>query len=164
MDLEMRNQNQKQQTKQDPLLGIDWGIKFCGFAFSPDGICVFPLEVVDQQPPESRRQGESPSGERVSPGGECALGHIEEKTKELINSKGIKKIIIGLPVSPNSQENQVCKDIRAFAEKLKQLVGLEIVFQNEKFSTKEGLKLKTKKEKRADHLAAAKILEYYLEK
>lgn len=68
-----------------------------------------------------------------------------------------------MPISPNAQENQVCKDIRTFTDKLKKLFGLKIVFQNEKFSTKEGLKLKTKKEKRADHLAAAKILEYYLE-
>ncbi len=139
MDLKLRNQCQKPQIKQKPLLGVDWGIRFCGLAFSPDGVCVFPLVVIEQS-------------------------ELEQTIKKIIKEKKVNKIIIGFPISPNSQENQVCKEIKKFANKLRDLFSLEIIFQNEKFSTKEGLALKTKKEKRADHLAAAKILEYYLDK
>ncbi len=134
----MRKLHQKKQINQNPLLGIDWGIRFCGFSYSLDGSCVFPLKVVERK-------------------------NINSYLKEIINDKKIKKIVIGIPISPNSQENKVCKNIREFAKKIKNDFKLEVVFQNEKFSTKEGLKLKTKKEKRADHLAAVKILEYYLE-
>jgi len=84
--------------------------------------------------------------------------------KEIQKEKNIQKIIFGLPVGPNNQENKVCQEIRNLAAKVKRKLKIDTEFQNEKFSTQEGLKLKTKKEKRVDHLAAAKILEYYLEK
>ena len=45
-DLEQRNLRPKKNNNKGPLLGLDYGTKFCGLAFSPDGICVFPLEVV----------------------------------------------------------------------------------------------------------------------
>lgn len=138
-DLHLRNESQRATPLRKPLLGVDYGAKFCGLAFSPDGSCVFALNVVPEK-------------------------ELEQEIKKYIHEKNISKIVIGFPIAPNNQENDVCKTIKQFAKKIQQRFNIPIDFQDEKFSTQEGLKFKTKKEKRADHLAAAKILEYYLER
>ncbi len=142
-DLQLRNQQSKNNqstasTHSSPFLGIDYGAKFCGIAFSPDGVCVFALKVVPTE-------------------------EVEETLSTLIAQKKIKTLVIGIPISPNNQVNEICQTIYVLAKNWEQCFGIPILFQNEKFSTQEGMKFKTSKEKRADHLAAAKILEYYLE-
>ncbi len=137
-DLQARHHHCKEKLVGEPLLGVDYGSKFCGLAFSPDGICVFALSVM-------------------------STADLLSAMESVIAEKSIKKIVVGWPISPNNQENAVCKTIRQEVKKWERF-GLPIVFQDEKYSTQEGLRFKTKKEKRADHLAAAKILEYFLEK
>ncbi len=105
----------------------------------------------------------------------------EEVLKEITNlcqQKNIKKIVIGLPLSFDFQETAKCQKIRNFAEKIKKLINIEIVFENEIFSTEaakniqKSLKKNNSKSKLVkrdvrnhfDSQAAAIILDSYLAK
>jgi putative transcription antitermination factor YqgF len=118
------------------LLGVDYGARFCGLAFCPDGLCVFPLEVINT--PE-----------------------LDQKVEALIEKKSIKIIILGLPNSPNQAENPLCKKIRQIAKKWQAKHRIPVVLQNETFSSRQTLS--PEKSQRIDDLAAAKIIEFYLD-
>lgn len=117
-----------------PVLGVDYGEKFCGLAWSPDGVVVFPVSVVPR---------------------ENLLAAIENFLEE----KNIKKIVFGLPLGSRNEENHICEQIRVFASNL-QVGGRAIFFQNERFSSQAVMG----EAERIDDLAAAKILEYWFEK
>ena len=121
-------------SKKEALLAIDYGEKFCGLSWSPDGAVVFPVLVIER---------------------ELAL----QKIKLFVQEKMIQKIIIGLPLGSRNEENHICRQIRDFAKNLQNLVQT-IYFQNELFSSQ----IVWEGSKRIDDLAAAKILEYWLER
>ncbi len=54
----------------------------------------------------------------------------------LIQENNISKIILGLPKNRLGVDTKKTEEIRKFSEKLKEKTGLEIVFQNEAYSTK----------------------------
>jgi len=103
---------------------------------------------------------------------------VLKEIADICIKKNIKKIVIGLPLSLNFQETVKCQKIRNFSEKIKKLVKVEIVFENEVFSTKaarniqkslKNRKNKTKKNAKEernhfDSQAAAIILDSYLRK
>lgn len=105
---------------------------------------------------------------------EQAINNIKELTKQ----EGIDKIIIGLPLSLNSQETEISQKIRNFAEILKKEVDISIDFENEILSTQEAVsnqesflgKIKTRSfkfkinPKNLDSQSAAIILQSYLNK
>jgi len=129
-NLELQNQEKTTSPEAKNILALDYGEKFCGLAFSPDGICAFPLEVVE-------------------------TGVIEKRMKEIMNNKSIHSLIIGLPLFPDGKENKLCGVIRIFAKKFESLVPVEFI--NERYSSKLVI---PQQEKRIDDFAAVKILEF----
>ncbi|MCF7905644.1 RuvX/YqgF family protein [Candidatus Gracilibacteria bacterium] len=104
-------QNEGEYSKKNTLqnvLGVDFGKKFCGLAFSPDGMCIIPLEVVE-------------------------TSHIESRIQQILRAKKIQTIVFGLPILPDGRENSLCADIRQLAGKLQSLSRIEFV--NERFSS-----------------------------
>lgn len=131
-NLELQN-HQTSEAKQKSILALDYGEKFCGFAFSPDGVCVFPLEIIPTQ-------------------------SFQERIFDLLNKKYVHVLIVGLPLQNDNSENETCQLIRAEIKKLN--LEIPVVFVNER-SSSESVHAPEKNE-RHDDLAAAKILEFYL--
>ncbi|PID70708.1 hypothetical protein CSB37_01330 [bacterium DOLZORAL124_38_8] len=121
-----------QDNQSGALLGIDYGEKYCGLAWSPDGVVVFPLRVV--------------------PRAETAT-----EIERILNEKQIQTLVFGLPLGSKNEENHICAQVRAFADLFKQS-GRTIHFQNEQFSSQAVMGTAN----RIDHWAAAKILEYWI--
>lgn len=133
-DLTLRNADISKGKEQN-LLAIDFGEKFCGLAFSPDGVVVLPMKVVKNE-------------------------NWEKEVIELLNKKCVQKIIIGLPLSSDGTQTDWCRRIRKETEFLREFTKIEWI--NERFSSKNISALSNKK--RTDDLAAAQILEFYLAK
>ena len=130
-DLEAQNDDQRNPgSALCNVLGVDFGEKFCGLAFSPDGICIVPLEVVP-------------------------TADIETAIRQVVRKKNIQTVIFGLPYLPDGKENRICPVIRKFSEKIKPLATVEFV--NERFSSKT---VHGKGAERIDDLAAIRILEF----
>ncbi len=129
-NLEAQNQARSSFKGIPPILALDYGEKFCGLAFSPDGVCALPLEVV--KTPE-----------------------IEKRIRDIVNKKSVQSMVIGLPLLPDGKENKLCGVIRQFAKKIEDLAP--VTFINERFSSKSVIPQKTE---RIDDFAAVKILEF----
>jgi len=117
------------------LCALDYGTKYCGVAYTPNGENVFPLAVLNHD-------------------------EIETYLIAAIAEKNIEGFVIGLPLSTNGQENQLCAKARQFARRIKRQFDLPIDFVDERFSSKSAVTAPTKS--RIDDRAAAQILEYYL--
>ena len=114
------------------ILAIDYGESKSGLAWSPDGVCAIPLEVV-------------------------LTKDLLKKIQDLITQKNIKRLLFGLPISGDGQEQGLCLEIRTFA---KNFASLKTHFINERSSSQ--AVLLPKNLSRIDDLAAAQILEYFL--
>ena len=133
-------ENRISSVKPNAVLGIDYGSKFCGLAFSPDGVCALPIGVFPTE-------------------------DIIPEIERIIEAKKNEKIIIGLPISADGEENETCKAIREFVENLRLKVAEPIEFINERASSKNVIRPQKKKNRkdRIDDLEAMQILEFYLQ-
>ncbi len=129
--LELQNHENSKTQNSEPLLALDWGEKICGLAWTPDGQVCLPVGTF----------------ERIK---------IENKIKKFAQEKNIQKIIIGLPISGNGNENHICTAIREFT---KNHITLPIEWVNENGSSQATL---SPNKDRIDDLAAMQILERYL--
>ncbi len=86
-----------------------------------------------------------------------------EKIIEIIKNKNIKKIIVGLPLGLNGEENENTKSVREFMEKLQELNPIEVIFIDERFTSREADRLGVGGVSR-DEKAAMLILESWLGK
>lgn len=127
-------QNQKMK-KTKILAAIDFGEKYCGIAYSPNQVNVFPVAVVE-------------------------IDAVESRLSVLIEDKGVTHLVLGLPYSTDGSENKLCAQVRQFARRLKRQFGLPIDFVDERYSSKSAVT--DKSNNRLDDRAAAQILEYYL--
>jgi len=104
----------------------------------------------------------------VSPKGSVKREEALKTIKELVERGGIKKVVLGYPLTPSGKEGQRAKLVKAFYEELKREVpSAEVVLWDERFTTKEALRrlrgLSPKKKKKLkDALSAVVILEEYL--
>ena len=129
--------------------GLDIGDKRIGIAVSDAlGITAQPLCVVE-------REGTRKDVQKVS-------GALEPYT--------ISCVVVGLPVELDGNEGRQAERVRAFAEALAEAAGLEIVYQDERFSTAQSERLlvdsgmrRNKRKKVIDKLAATLILQAYLD-
>ena len=134
----------------DRILGLDFGNKRIGISISdPSNIFALPHAIYFRENIQKD------------------IDHINS----ISESNSISKIIIGLPLSLDGQENIRTKKTREFAKKLSSSLSLDYYFQDERFSTavvtKEMRKnsLSNKKiKKHVDHSAAAYILQGFLDK
>ena len=129
------------------LLGIDYGDTRIGIAVAEIEIGIaHPHSVIESD--------------------DKAVGEIAN----IIREEGIKKLIIGLPKNMNGTEGNQAAATRLFAEKLSVTPGIEIVFQDERLSSKQAedilIKLDKSRDARkaeADAHQAAIILQTYLD-
>ena len=90
------------------------------------------------------------------------LGYIE--------NEDVGAVVVGLPLNMNGSEGTQVKQVRQFANELKKHIDLPLCFQDERLSSFEaGEKLsktsltRKKKRKRLDAIAAAGILQSFLD-
>ena len=118
------------------LLGIDFGLKNIGLAIS-DGLLAETFGVIKN----------------------------ENQIIRICQEQGIEKIIIGL------SEAKMAKKTREFGERLTRITGLTVEYQDETLTSQEAKELmvkigkpKKKRQKQIDTIAAALILQSYLDK
>lgn len=90
--------------------------------------------------------------------------------KDLVKQRQVSKIVIGLPLQMDGSEGTRVEKTREFARWLEKILGLPIVFWDERLTTKEAFQVLhqqkmngRKKKKLKDQVAAAIILANYLE-
>jgi len=130
------------------ILGLDFGEKRIGLSISNQtGKLALPYGVITN------------STERQS---------IRE-IKKICQKEKIKELVIGLPITLKGKEGREVEKVRQFAQKLKEATQLSIIFEDERFSSKQAEKvLKERGAKgrkgKIDTLSAVLILNQYLEK
>lgn len=128
-------------------LAIDYGIKRTGLAIcDPSETIVSPLSVIEGQK------------------------NLIGKILETIASENIEAIVFGLPLNMDGSTGSQAKMTMRFTEELKKQTTVPIYFQDERLSSfvaEEKLApaefTRKKKAKRLDAIAAAQILESFLE-
>lgn len=117
------------------LLGIDYGQSKCGLAIGD-------LET-----------------KIAVPFGVVKLEDLRLKTQDLINTEGIEKIVVGLPLGMSGQETAQTREVRSFVEDLRSKISVEIFTEDERLSTIQAERLG-----KDDAVAAMYILQSYLDR
>ena len=135
------------------IMGLDYGDKTVGVAVS-DALLLTaqPVETIKRERPGKLRQ---------------TLARIEE----LIAEYEVDTLVVGLPKRMDNQEGERCELSHAFGQKLEERTGLEVVYQDERLTTREadgvlaqgGVHEKNRKTY-IDKLAASLILQGYLDR
>ena len=128
-------------------LAIDYGSKHTGLAICDhDEMLASPLTVIHGQK------------------------ELLKKIVDVVKSENVEAIVLGLPLNMNDSQGPQAKIVFQFAEQLKENVNIPVHFQDERLSTfgaEEKLAsaelTRKKKKKRLDAIAAAEILEAFLE-
>ncbi len=88
----------------------------------------------------------------------------------LIKTHNVDTVVLGLPLKTDGEESEMCQTVRQFADKLQKLTGVNIAFQDERYTSYEAEELlkeaKIKWEKRKeflDKVSAQIILQNYLD-
>lgn len=123
------------------ILGIDFGQKRIGLAWMQVGLdVILPFGVVQKTPDEV----------------------VPAELVELIKTERINKVVIGLPLGMEGEENTNTKRVRGFGEALQKQVDVPIEFIDERFTTHEANRMGGVAS--ADEKAAMLILESYNQK
>jgi putative holliday junction resolvase len=123
------------------LLGIDYGTAKVGLAMgdSESGLAT-PLEIM-------KNDGDKQLCQEIS---------------ELVKKESIEKIVVGLPFNPEGRSDEQIKKTEAFIERLKEMVDIELAYEDERFTTRQAQGLNNSGDE--DDLAAMLILQVYLDK
>lgn len=117
------------------LLAIDFGTKNIGLAWCETTIgAVLPYGIIKDQ-------------------------NVEELAK-LINEEKIERVIIGMPIGLDNQENANTKRVREFSAKIQAKISAEVVFFDERFSSAQADRMGG--EASRDEKSAMIILEDYI--
>jgi len=117
------------------ILGVDFGQKRIGLAWVQEGLdVVLPFGVVGDK----------------------------KELIELIHTERIGKVVMGLPLGMEGEENMNTNRVRGFAADLQKEIDIPIEFIDERFTTHEANRMGGVAT--ADEKAAMIILESYLEK
>lgn len=135
-NLEVENEHKNYSEKEEgPILAVDYGTKFTGLAWSPDGVVSLAIDVFPTE-------------------------NILQTISKVIEEKNIQLVVLGLPVSDNGDENENCKTIRHLGSQIQS----PVTFVNERASTQTTHGLSRRKDtQRKDDLAAAQILEFWIQ-
>jgi putative Holliday junction resolvase len=128
-------------------LAIDYGTKRTGLAICDRAETIAsPLTVIEGQK------------------------ELLKKIAEVVETERVEAVVLGLPLNMTGSESSQTKLVFRFAEQLKDYLHIPVHFQDERlssFSAEEKLAsakfTKGKKRKRLDAVAAAEILEAFLE-
>lgn len=132
------------------LLGIDYGEKRIGLALSDElGSFAHEYSVLIDLTNEG----------------------VLEYLRKLIAEENIEKIVIGLPLNMSGEETYKAQDVREFAGMLENHLDREVIFEDERWTTKmvdktlREMKISQKEAReRKDMLAAKYILQSYLDR
>lgn len=129
------------------IIGIDFGDVRVGLALSD------PLQIISQP-------------YKVIPNDESLF----EKIREIVNSKNVGKIVLGLPLNLDGEDTFKTREVRKFAEILKKKINIPIILWDERYTTVEANEILKKmdygiKESKdvIDKVAASIILKNYLD-
>jgi len=130
-------------------LGLDIGDKRIGIALSdPQGVLASPLTVIT-------RQNETADIETIT---------------SIINQHQVKCVVVGLPRSMDGSLGKQAARVKAFVQNLSSQTKIPVKFRDERLSTVSAKRLmqaayakKTRKKARDDAVAAAIILQGYLD-
>ncbi len=130
-------------------LGLDIGDKRIGVALSdPDGILASPFTIINRLDDAADIE---------------AIASIAEQ-------QGVKQIVVGLPYSMDGSLGKQAEKVKAFMQKLCSHSGVPVEFRDERLSTVSAQRLmqdintkKTRRKVRDDAIAAALILQGYLD-
>jgi putative Holliday junction resolvase len=96
---------------------------------------------------------------------------VIQKVFALIKDEQVETVVIGLPMNMDGTEGQAAKTVRAFAKELAAATAIPIIFHDERLSSFEAEEklaaadfTRKKKKKRLDAVAAAGILQSFLDK
>lgn len=127
-------------------LAIDYGDKYIGLAIcDPAETIASPLVVIEGQK------------------------ELLKKITDIVRSENVEAIVLGLPLNMDDSEGFQAEQVFQFAERLKAHLQIPIHFQDERlssFGAEEKMapaEFTRKKKKRLDAIAAAEILEAFLE-
>lgn len=89
---------------------------------------------------------------------------------DLINQNEVKQVVIGLPLSMSGSVGQQAEKVLAFVEKLSTQINVPVITRDERLTTVSARRLmreagtkKTKRKTRDDAIAAALILQSFLD-
>jgi putative holliday junction resolvase len=133
---------------QGRLAGIDFGDRRIGIAIcDPGRMLASPYESYERR------------NERLD----------SARFRQLVAEEELVGFVIGLPVHATGEESDKSREVRRFAEWLRAVTGLPLVFYDERYTSKQadalmrGSRLShAQKKKRRDKLAAQIILSAYL--
>ena len=128
-------------------LAIDYGNKRTGLAICDESeIITSPLAVLDTH------------------------NSLIEKVAQIIKDENVEAVVIGLPLNMDDTESGQAKIVRDFSQQLKKNIDIPIHFEDERlssFAAEEKLAsaelTRKKKKKRLDAVAAAVILQTFLD-
>ena len=121
------------------ILGIDYGDRNIGLALAEHNSIAVPYKVINNSKPEE----------------------VLLKLKEIIKEEEIELLIIGMPYSLNSEENERTGITKKFISFLKDNLNLKIEIINEQFTSQLYVKMGLKDN--LDKYSATAILDTYLE-
>jgi putative Holliday junction resolvase len=128
-------------------LAIDYGIKRTGLAVcDAQETIASPLKVLAGQ------------------------GKLIEEIEQIVASENIEGVVLGLPLNMDGSQGPQARQVLAFADRLKRRLGIPIYLQDERlssFGAEEKLQTtglsRAKRRERLDALAAAEILQMFLD-
>lgn len=122
------------------ILGIDFGQKRIGLAWMQVGLdVILPYGVVQKKPDEI----------------------VPKELVNLIKEERINKVVIGLPLGMEGEENMNTNRVRGFGEELQKQIDVPIEFMDERFTTHEASRMGGTAS--LDEKSAMLILEMYQE-
>ncbi len=130
-------------------LGLDIGDRRIGMALSdPTAVLASPLIIINRQDDLA------------------AIGAITS----IINQYSVERVIVGLPRSMDGSLGKQAEKVQAFTQKLRSHTEVPILFRDERLTTVSARRLmrasytkRARKESRDDAIAAAIILQAYLD-
>jgi len=121
------------------ILGIDYGKKRIGLAWVQEGLdVVLPYGIM--------------KNEQL----------IINKLATMVDEEKINKIVVGLPLGLDGEENENTKSVRGFVDELKEEIEIEIQFVDERFTSKQADRMGG--DASLDEKSAMLILQSYLDK
>ena len=127
-------------------LSIDFGTRRCGLAVCDNSeTLTSPFAVLEKQ-------------------------KLLDEISKIIESEKVDAIVIGLPLNMDGSAGRQAQKVRNFAEQIKKITKVPVYFQDERLSTFSAAEKlsqielpKNKKKNKLDAIAAAQILEAFLE-
>jgi putative Holliday junction resolvase len=132
------------------VLGIDVGTRRIGVALSdPTGTIAQSLTVIPR----------------------TGWAAVLEEIRRLVETHGVERIVVGLPLRLDATEGDAARDARAFAARLAASLPVPVVMQDERLSTAEAERVMVAQDARRrqrrqyrDAVAAAVFLQTYLDR